>query len=89
MGIARLLCHGSQTGVPVRSHQQNAQTVGVREVKAWVLLRKLLPKPMNTEIITMDAGVMKKYYTTVRQLRQPCFEIMFDCLVGVQTINVQ
>ena len=73
----------------VRSHQQNAQTVGVREVEARVLLRQLLPEPMNTEIVTMNAGVMKKHYTTVRQLGQPCFEIMFDCLVGMQSIDVQ
>ena len=76
-------------GWRILAHGQDAETVAVQELKAWVTLGQLAPQSMDTEIIPADVGVMEQYHRSVGQLRQPGLEVVPDGLIGVQPVNVQ
>ena len=58
------------------------------KVYAWILITHFCPKFVYTKIFLIYIRIMKQYYSAIRKLWKPCFEIMAYSIVGMQPINM-
>jgi len=61
----------------------------VEEAEARVAAAHLVPEPPYSEFAFPDVGVVEEHDCGSAELREPGLEVVLDCLIGVQPVEVE
>jgi len=70
------------------AHADDTESVAVLETDRWISLNEFAPQHVYSEIIPRLGDVVQQYDPAERHLRQPILEVVFDSIVGMQSIDV-